>query len=123
MFSCKSFVLPKSLALKPSLSLFLQICRSQEIDLLICSTSTYSDLASSVLAAALHRSFRLHALVEQISDLLHALFADKGGDPNLVRESQRRRYADITLVDKVVELDTQWRDGALLNYAVFIPSL
>ena len=45
-------------------------------------------------------------------DVLCALSADKGGDPNLVRESQRRRYSDITLVDKVVELDTQWRDGA-----------
>ena len=39
--------------------------------------------------------------------------AEKGGDPELVRESQRRRYADISLVDKVVELDRQWRDGAL----------
>jgi hypothetical protein len=39
--------------------------------------------------------------------------AEKGGDPELVRESQRRRYADISLVDKVVELDGQWRDGAL----------
>ncbi len=39
--------------------------------------------------------------------------AEKGGDPELVRESQRRRFADVGLVDKVVDLDGQWRDGAL----------
>ena len=25
---------------------------------------------------------------------------DQGGNPDLVRESQRRRYADVTLVDE-----------------------
>jgi hypothetical protein len=39
--------------------------------------------------------------------------AEKGGDPELVRESQRRRYADVSLVDKVVELDAEWRAGEL----------
>ena len=34
---------------------------------------------------------------------------DQGGNPDLVRESQRRRYADITLVDKVIEYDSEWR--------------
>lgn len=34
---------------------------------------------------------------------------EKGGNPELVRESQRRRYADVGLVDKVLELDAQWR--------------
>lgn len=38
--------------------------------------------------------------------------AGKGGDPEVVRESQRRRYADVGLVDKVIELDGQWRDGS-----------
>ena len=27
---------------------------------------------------------------------------DQGGNPDLVRESQRRRYADVTLVDQVI---------------------
>ena len=27
--------------------------------------------------------------------------AEKGGNPDLVRESQRRRFADVSLVDKV----------------------
>ncbi len=35
--------------------------------------------------------------------------ADKGGDPELVRESQRRRYADVSLVDQVIQLDADWR--------------
>lgn len=33
----------------------------------------------------------------------------KGGNPDLIRESQRRRYADVTLVDQVIELDEEWR--------------
>lgn len=36
---------------------------------------------------------------------------EKGGDPEIVRESQRRRFADVSLVDKVIALDAQWRDG------------
>jgi len=35
--------------------------------------------------------------------------ADKGGDPEKIRESQRKRFKDVTLVDKVVEADTRWR--------------
>lgn len=35
--------------------------------------------------------------------------ADKGGDPDKIRENQAKRYKDVTLVDKVVENDTQWR--------------
>ena len=30
-----------------------------------------------------------------------------------MRESERRRYADPTFVDKVIELDAKWREGAL----------
>jgi len=35
--------------------------------------------------------------------------ADKGGDPEKIRESQRKRFKDVTLVDRVVETDTRWR--------------
>lgn len=35
--------------------------------------------------------------------------SDKGGDPEIIRESQRRRYSDVGLVDKVLDLDQQWR--------------
>ena len=43
------------------------------------------------------------------------LRTDQGGDPELVRESQRRRYADVGLVDKVIAYDEEWRQtrGAL----------
>eukprot|EP00887_Chlorella_sp_A99_P003561 scaffold7.g3561.t1 len=36
---------------------------------------------------------------------------DKGGDPEIVRESQRRRFADVGLVDRVLELDAKWRES------------
>ncbi|KAF8063832.1 Serine--tRNA ligase [Scenedesmus sp. PABB004] len=36
---------------------------------------------------------------------------EKGGDPERVRESQRRRFADVGLVDKVVQLDADWRNA------------
>jgi hypothetical protein len=32
-----------------------------------------------------------------------------GGDPDLVRESQRKRFADVGLVDQVIDIDEQWR--------------
>ncbi|XP_076015376.1 serine--tRNA ligase, cytoplasmic [Genypterus blacodes] len=34
---------------------------------------------------------------------------DKGGDPELVRETQRKRFKDVTLVDKLIAADTEWR--------------
>ncbi|CAD7696014.1 unnamed protein product, partial [Ostreobium quekettii] len=35
---------------------------------------------------------------------------EKGGNPDLVRESQRRRFADVGVVDRVIELDRNWRN-------------
>ncbi|CAA7394734.1 unnamed protein product [Spirodela intermedia] len=34
---------------------------------------------------------------------------EKGGNPELVRESQRRRYASVDIVDEVIRLDKEWR--------------
>ena len=34
---------------------------------------------------------------------------DKGGKPEVVKESEKRRFRDTNLVEKVIELDTQWR--------------
>ena len=39
------------------------------------------------------------------------LHAGKGGNPELVRESQRRRFADVVLIDAVIAQDARWRDG------------
>jgi len=36
------------------------------------------------------------------------LRADKGGDPEAVRDSERRRFRDGKKVDEVIELDKQW---------------
>ena len=43
---------------------------------------------------------------------INLLRTDRGGDIELVRESERRRFADPTLVDKVIALDAVWREGA-----------
>lgn len=34
---------------------------------------------------------------------------EKGGNPDKIRENQRKRFKDVTLVDKVVENDVKWR--------------
>ncbi|XP_047439072.1 serine--tRNA ligase, cytoplasmic [Mugil cephalus] len=34
---------------------------------------------------------------------------DKGGDPEIVRETQKKRFKDVTLVDKLIAADTEWR--------------
>ncbi|XP_065178563.1 serine--tRNA ligase, cytoplasmic-like [Sycon ciliatum] len=35
--------------------------------------------------------------------------ADKGGNPDLLRENQRKRFKDPGIVDKVIEADDKWR--------------
>lgn len=35
---------------------------------------------------------------------------EKGGNPDELRECQRKRYKDIGLVDKVIEIDGKWRE-------------
>ena len=34
---------------------------------------------------------------------------EKGGNPEVIRESQTKRFKDVTLVDKVIEIDADWR--------------
>ncbi len=41
---------------------------------------------------------------------------DKGGKPELIRESQRRRFADVTLVDKVIDFDKKWRNSFVTHF-------
>ena len=41
--------------------------------------------------------------------------ADKGGNPAKIKENQAKRFKDVTLVDKVVELDTKWRQCKLVR--------
>ena len=34
---------------------------------------------------------------------------DRGGNPDEIRESQRRRFASVELVDEIIALDDRWR--------------
>lgn len=34
---------------------------------------------------------------------------EKGYNPELIRESQRRRFASVDLVDEIIKLDKEWR--------------
>ena len=51
-------------------------------------------------------------LVSQIFN--NALFI--GGDPEIVRASQKARFADVKLVDEILELDAIARKGKLLCF-------
>ncbi|KAL0489758.1 seryl-tRNA synthetase, partial [Acrasis kona] len=41
---------------------------------------------------------------------INAFRINKGGNPDAIRLSQGKRFADVTLVDQVVELDEQWKN-------------
>lgn len=43
---------------------------------------------------------------------------EKGGNPELVRQSQKKRYKDVGLVDKVVEADAEWRKGKIKSITI-----
>ena len=44
---------------------------------------------------------------------INLLRTDKGGNPDLVKESQRKRGggAKVDLVDEVIKLDDEWKRG------------
>lgn len=48
--------------------------------------------------------------------------ADQGGDPDLVRKSQTRRFKDVGLVDAVIELDKTWRAGIWIKFVGMTPT-
>ena len=39
---------------------------------------------------------------------INVLRVEKGGNPELVRESQRKRGANVQLVDDIIQLDKDW---------------
>ena len=52
-----------------------------------------------------------------------ALFREeKGGNPDLIRESQRRRFESVELVDEVIAKDKEWRDGRIVLPFRFLAS-
>lgn len=34
---------------------------------------------------------------------------EKGNNPEIIRESQRRRFKGVEIVDEVIQLDKEWR--------------
>ncbi|KAL6521841.1 hypothetical protein OROGR_018410 [Orobanche gracilis] len=36
---------------------------------------------------------------------------EKGNNPEIIRESQRRRFASVGIVDEIIHLDKEWRQG------------
>ncbi len=40
--------------------------------------------------------------------------ADKGGDPEKMKENQRKRFKDEKLVDLIVQKDNEWRQCKFL---------
>ena len=44
---------------------------------------------------------------------LNLFQVEKGGNPELIRESQRRRGASVELVDKIIALYDEWRRGTV----------
>ncbi len=40
---------------------------------------------------------------------------EKGGNPDVVRESCKRRGVDPKVVDEVIALDEQWRKGVFFS--------
>lgn len=55
---------------------------------------------------------------------------DKGGDPDRIRETQKNRFKDPGLVDRLVKADGEWRKceyrmspiGAQLQLADLVPA-
>ena len=41
--------------------------------------------------------------------------ADKGGDPEKIRELQRKRYKKPEIVDQILEADEKWRRHRFLG--------
>ncbi|KAB7499301.1 Serine--tRNA ligase, cytoplasmic [Armadillidium nasatum] len=40
---------------------------------------------------------------------------DQGGNPEIIRESQRKRYKDVGTVDEIISLDTKWRATSIME--------
>ena len=38
---------------------------------------------------------------------------EKGGNPQTVKENQRKRFSDENMVNKIVDADENWRKGML----------
>ena len=42
---------------------------------------------------------------------IDAFRPEKGGNPEKIRENQKKRFCDVSMVDKIVAADEDWRKG------------
>ena len=40
---------------------------------------------------------------------------EKGNNPEIIRESQRRRFASVEVVDEIIRLDKEWRQRKTIS--------
>ena len=40
---------------------------------------------------------------------------EKGGNPELIKENQRKRFCDEGMVDKIILCDNMWREGETIR--------
>lgn len=41
---------------------------------------------------------------------INLIRTDRGGNPEVVKKSQRDRFKDETIVDQILEIDKKWRE-------------
>jgi seryl-tRNA synthetase len=46
--------------------------------------------------------------------------AEKDGNPDLIKKSQRDRYKNVELVDQVIDFDEQWRKGKYFSSISYV---
>ena len=42
---------------------------------------------------------------------LESFRSDKGGNPDAIRENEKKRFGNVAYVDQVIEMDTKWREN------------
>lgn len=47
----------------------------------------------------------------------------RGHDPEVIRQSQRRRFESVDLVDEVIHLDQEWCRSKSLSYLLSLKSV
>lgn len=52
----------------------------------------------------------------------HLFIKDKGGDPDLIRESQKKRFHNVEVVDEVIALYDNWVKRELVLYFILCTS-
>ncbi|WOL15277.1 serine--tRNA ligase [Canna indica] len=87
-------------------------CRTAgaKIHLQLALASRLSPIAlASRPSSSPQRSLVRDLILQAIMLDINLFRAEKGFDPEIIRESQRRRFASVDVVDEVIHLDREWR--------------